>query len=104
MFPGLISTTVTVPKVCSELGKRALNCGAPFVWNWLQKCQALVSLGAFKVIQNDMEDRTSGCTVDECFDILGLGNVFFLFTLIVTFCFYVCKNGAPFLGQNYFPG
>ncbi len=58
---------LSVPKVRTELGKKAFKYAAPSTWNKLQKSMKLnklVSLVAFKRMLTDLEAATSGC---RCF-------------------------------------
>lgn len=56
---------LTVPKVRTELGKRAFSYAAPFTWNQLQnelKLKELVSINSLKSLLNDVEAGSSACT------------------------------------------
>ena len=58
---------MSVPKVRTELGKKAFGFAAPSAWNMLQKTfkqNELVSLNIFKRKFDDLEAETSGC---RCF-------------------------------------
>ena len=59
---------LSVPKVRTELGKKAFRFAAPHAWNELQKdlkLKDLVSLDTFKSMLSNLEANTSGC---RCFD------------------------------------
>lgn len=59
---------LSVPKVRTELGKKAFRFAAPSSWNDLQKelkLNELTSLDTFKRKLKELEAGTSGC---KCFD------------------------------------
>lgn len=84
------------PTVCTELEKRTFKYATPSVWNQLQNrlhVRELISLDSFKVILNDLELASSGCSGFENSLIYMFCNfctyfiVFFLF-LFFFFRFY----------------
>ncbi len=58
----------SIPKVCTNMGKQAFRCVAPFDWNQLQDklcLKELVSLNYFRCILKDLVVESPDC---KCFE------------------------------------